>query len=947
MDAYAIPRVEDSLHLLAGSKYFSKLDLRSGYWQVELEEDDKCKTAFQVGNLGFYEFNRMPFGLCNSPATFQRLMERCMGDMNLRDCLIYLDDIIIFSSNFEEHLEKLQAVFQRLSNNHLKLKGSKCEFFKSQVSYLGHIVSEEGIRTDPSKIEVVKTWPVPKSVKDVRQFLGFTGYYRRFIEGYSSIARPLNDLLIGNSPKEKPKKGRKPRSTGSAFIWETAQKEAFDTLINKLINPPVLAYADCRQPFKLHTDASSSGLGAVLYQNQEGIDRVIAYASRSLKPAERNYPAHKMEFLALKWAVTDKFHDYLYGSTFEVLTDNNPLTYILTTAKLDATGQRWVAALSNYDFTLTYRSGAQNVDADTLSRRPEITGQECRFPEVLRALSEGLSTSQVPIVHTLSLQASATEEEEEKIPEDLLQSTALTAHDWKKAQQKDRSISKIIRWIQDGLRPSAQLVETENIDQRFLRDWDKLILLDDVLHRRVTMDDGIFDQLVIPRQLYRDIFQSYHDDLGHQGRDRTLSLMKRRFFWPGMDSFVESNIQKCGRCIRRKILPKRAADLVRITSTAPMELVCIDYLKLERSKGGYENILVITDHFTRYAYAVPTRNQTARTTARVLLDNFFLHYVFPAKLHSDQGANFESRVIKSLCRLTGIKKTRTTPYHPMGNGMVERFNRTLLNMMGTLTDKQKSDWKAFVPTLCHAYNAARHDSTGQVPFYLMYGRHPRLAVDAFLGLKSSEPSVTSHADYVKKLKTRLAFAYDLASKEARKNADRHKVMYDMRVRHAALEPGDRVLVRKTGERGKHKIGDEWEHTAYIVDRQPIEGIPVFDVHQENDLTGKIRTLHRNMLLPFMGLPSELPPETKTPKRLVPDTPESSSSEDTSSDSDDSDSSFSEETEIDEQPMDSTTHRKNGRRRGTRIRRPPDRLQVGQMVNGVYEFYVPESMVTKL
>ena len=234
-----------------------------------------------------------------------------MGEINLRDCLIYLDDIIIFSSNIEEHLEKLQAVFQRLSNNNLKLKGSKCEFFKSQVSYLGHIVSEEGILTDPAKIEVVKTWPVPKSVKEVWQFLGFTGYYRRFIEGYSSIAHPLNDLLIGNSPKEKPKKGRKPQSTGTTFVRKAAQQEAFNTLVSKLIKPQVLAYADCRQSFKLHTDASSSGLGEVLYQHQDGLDRVIAYASRSLKPAERNYPAHKMEFLALKWAVTDKFHDYL------------------------------------------------------------------------------------------------------------------------------------------------------------------------------------------------------------------------------------------------------------------------------------------------------------------------------------------------------------------------------------------------------------------------------------------------------------------------------------------------------------------------------------------------------------------------------------------------------------------------------------------------------------
>lgn len=219
-DAYAIPRIEDSLHLLAGSKFFSKLDLRSGYWQVELKEEDKPKTAFQVGTLGFFEFNRMPFGLCNAPATFQRLMERCMGHMNLRDCLIYLDDIVIFSSNFEEHLEKLEAVFQRLHQNNLKLKGSKCEFFKHEVTYLGHIVSEDGIRTDPSKIEAVKTWPIPKSVKEIRQFLGFTGYYRRFIKGYASIARPLNDLLVGISPNDKVKKGRKPRTTVAIFLCQ-------------------------------------------------------------------------------------------------------------------------------------------------------------------------------------------------------------------------------------------------------------------------------------------------------------------------------------------------------------------------------------------------------------------------------------------------------------------------------------------------------------------------------------------------------------------------------------------------------------------------------------------------------------------------------------------------------------------------------------------------------
>ena len=197
-DAYPIPRIEDSLHLLVGSRFFTKLDLKAGYWQVELKEEDKPKTAFHVGNLGFYECNRMPFGLCNAPATFQRLMERAMGDINLRDCLIYLDDIIIFSDTFENHLCRLAAVFQRIHQYNLKLKASKCEIFRSEVTYLGHVVSESGIKTDPEKIKVLKEWLAPKSVKDVRKLLGVTGYYRRFVKGFARMVRPLNDLLIGN-----------------------------------------------------------------------------------------------------------------------------------------------------------------------------------------------------------------------------------------------------------------------------------------------------------------------------------------------------------------------------------------------------------------------------------------------------------------------------------------------------------------------------------------------------------------------------------------------------------------------------------------------------------------------------------------------------------------------------------------------------------------------------
>ena len=853
-DAHAIPRIDDTLHLLAGAKYFSTLDLKSGYWQVEMKEADKAKTAFQVGSLGFYECNRMPFGLCNAPATFQRLMERCMGDLNLRDCLIYLDDIIIFSSTFDEHMERLQAVFERLQEHNLKLKPSKCELFKGRVSYLGHVVSDEGIHTDPAKIEAVKSWPVPKSIKDVRRFLGFTGYYRKFIQGFAAIARPLNDLLVGHvtNPKAKKKSVRK----RVPFKWGPEQQSSFEAVIDKLTNPPVLAYADYSLPFKVHTDASLNGLGAVLYQTQEGVDRVIAYASRSLKPSEKNYPAHKLEFLALKWSVTEKFHDYLYGSSFEVITDNNPLTYILTTAKLDATGQRWVASVSDYNFTIKYRSGKKNADADGLSRRQEDKTGECTvFPDVIKAVAMSVTATECPFIDSVyvSEASDSTPPFTEDISEQLLQTHGLSAKDWRKAQLQDLSLSFVIKCFEAGLPAPSRRSLDQAVDAKYLKEWDKMLLSNGVLHRKVTLNGQNFLQRVLPPAFREDVFEALHDDLGHQGRDRTMSLIKQRFFWPGMDTYIKNKVASCERCIRRTAGPDRS-KLVNITSTSPMEIVCLDYLTLERSKGGFEKILVITDHFSRYAQAIPTRNETAKTTARVLFDNYIVHYGFPARIHSDQGANFESNLIKELCKIAGVEKSRTTPYHPMGNGQVERFNQTLLQMLGTLQENQKSDWKAHVPTLVHAYNATFHDSTGFSPYFLMFGRHPRLAIDAFLGLNSDSLNSTSQTEYIRKLRDCLSFAYQKAREVFKKAGSRHKLNYDLRARSSVLRIGDRVLVKNAGIRGRCKLADRWEKNPYIVIDQPNDDIPVYRVKREG-ARSKTRVLHRNFLLPFIGLPT--------------------------------------------------------------------------------------------
>ena len=847
-DSYNLPRIDDTINTLIGAKYFTKLDLRSGYWQVEMEETDKAKTAFTVGNLGFYECNRMAFGLTNAPATFQRLMERCMGAMNLKECLIFLDDILVFSSNFEEHLERLEAVFSRLQQHGLKLKPSKCEFFKNRVQYLGHVVSESGVQTDPEKISALASWPEPDNIKSLRSFLGFTGYYRRFIKDYAKIVKPLNDLLVGH-PTHTPVSKKKRKKVSVLWEWGEAQQCAFNTITS----PPVLAYADFSKPFVLHTDASTEGLGAVLYQVQEGQERVIAYASRGLRNSEKHYPAHKLEFLCLKWSVTEKFHDYLYGNKFEVCTDNNPLTYVLSSAKLDATGHRWLAALSSFDFKLTYRSGRSNGDADGLSRRPQETTE--MFPDVVKAISQAyiVSRDSCPYVETLVITSQSQIVDSEECPP--LESTELSSVDWAVEQSKDITLSRVIYLLRNGYNPENTCRTKEDLNvSKYLKDWKKLSFKNNILYRTTMIDGQQTTQLVLPVHYRSIVLKLLHDDSGHQGRDRTISLVRSRFFWPGLDSDVEKKVKTCDRCIMRKSNPGPSAELVNIVSSQPMELVCIDFLTLERSKGGFEKILVLTDHFTRYAQAFPTRNELAKTTAKVLFDNFIVHYGFPARLHSDQGRNFESSVIRELCSLAGVEKSRTTPYHPMGNGMVERFNQTLLNMLGTLEDHKKEDWKSYVAPLVHSYNATKHPSTGYSPYFLMFGRHPRLAVDAYLGIsKTEEYEIVSQDHYATKLKKRLQFAYKVASKEAEKSSQRHKSNYDLKVREATLDIGDRVLIRQVAFKGRHKISDKWVKDPYIIVDIPIAGIPVFRVQKESD-SSVTKTLHRNLLLPFSAIP---------------------------------------------------------------------------------------------
>ena len=339
-----------------------------------------------------------------------------------------------------------------------------------------------------------------------------------------------------------------------------------------------------------------------------------------------------------------------------------------------------------------------------------------------------------------------------------------------------------------------------------------------------------------------------HDEVGHQGRVRTLSLLRERFFWPGMQVEATQHIAKCSRCLKRKSTPQ-VAPLQPIFVSQPLELVHLDYLTLEPSKGNIENVLVITDHFTRYALAYASKTQTAQATARILWDNFICHYGFPEQFISDQGRNFESDLIQELCKIAGVKKLHTTPYHPQSNGQCERFNSTLCNMLGTLSDEEKSDWKSHLGCMTHAYNCTKHTSTTYSPYYLMFDRHPRLPIDVEFGLHKPNCSDNcSKSRYIQKLRRRLNYAHKKASKYSSEQAQKYKTSYDKSVKGPQLQVNDLVLVKIVAHKARHKIQDRWESEEYIVLEQPIPGTPVYRVRP---VTGtKVRTLHRNLLLPL-------------------------------------------------------------------------------------------------
>ena len=599
---------------------------------------------------------------------------------------------------------------------------------------------------------------------------------------FASIAKPLQQLTEKNS----------------IFEWTVECQCAFDELRACLISPPVLSYPDYSRRFILDTDASDVGIGAVLSQvREDGSEGVVANASRLLSRPERRYCVTRKELLAVV-EIVHHFRQYLLGREFTLRTDHSSLVWVRNFKKPEGQLARWLEKLEEYNFTIIHASpgiathalsrvpcrqcGSENHDSD------DVTGEE---------ITVRLFTQALPVSNT---------------PEDM------RCH-----QLDDDWIRPVYRAVLSGQQPSQDVEKSWSRDSRLLvQQWEFLCIKHGVLWKRRLGGKGNDLQLVLPTKLHADVLQSLHEGSlsAHLGEEKMLHQLKERFYWPGSAHAVREYCATCVTCCTRKsAAPKRKAELQTIQAGYPLQVVCVDIMgPLPETEEGSKYVLVAVDYFTRWVEAYGIPNQEATTVGRKLVDEMFCRFSPPEQLHSDQGRQFESELVKEICKLLGVRKTHTTPYHPQGNGMVERFNRTLLDMLSTTVGDHPSNWEHNLRKVCLAYNSSVHASTGFSPFFLMFGRQVTLPVDLMYGISHEEEVLLP--EYVERLKERLRGAYALVRERCGTEHRRQKAIYDEKVHGAPFNPGDLVWLHSPAvPRGlSRKLHRPWKGPFKVVER---------------------------------------------------------------------------------------------------------------------------------
>ena len=711
----------------------------------------------------------MPFGLCNAPSSFQRSMDTVLAGLKWRTCIVYLDDVLVFSSDFDSHLKNLEAVFQRFQEHGLKLNVSKCNFAQQELRYLGYVITPNGILPDPEKVSAVNNIAVPTTKSELKSFLGLTSYYRRFVNSYATVAAPLFRLL----------------REATSFQWSQVEQDAFDRLKATLTSSPLLVHPDWTRAFQLQTDASDFAIASILVQrDDDGNERVICYGSRQLSDSERKYDTREKELLAVVWGC-ESFRKYLSGQRFTVETDHANLRWLMSGKYQTGRLARWVMRLQEFDFDVRHKPGNANSNADALSRLPTTT-----VPQQGPLFAVTQDVIELPSSDSLREQ-----------------------------QESDPLLSDVMAYVKC---PEKRVISPEV--REVLRDTGTITVDDNTgLLMHQSMRNGRRHYVpILPPSTRRSVLRALHElpMAGHLGYKKTYHRIRSRFYWKGMTQDIKDFVRSCITCQARKTPQPRSAGLLQpFSASKPFEMVGVDIFgPLPLTARGNRYIVVMVDRFSRWTELSAVPDITATTVADAVVEHVVLRHGCPNQILSDRGSQFTSKLFRRIASRLGIKKVFTSPYHPQTNGQVERHNRYIAAALTAYVNDHQDDWDEYLQAVAFAYRTSLVDAIGNTPFYLVHGRDARLPTDVLLG--NQEDLEEDVHRYGLTLTRRIKDAYDTARVCQEKSDSVRKKAYDAAHHPVDFEEGSLVLLHSSARKPgiSPKLSKQYDGPYRVVQR---------------------------------------------------------------------------------------------------------------------------------
>ena len=798
--SYPLPVIDDILAQLKGAKYFSSLDLKSGYWQVKMADSDKEKTAFAC-HRGLFEFNVMPFGLSNAPGVFQELMAVVLSDSG-HFALAYLDDILLFSRTLDEHLTHIQLVFDRLKQHGLKLKLSKCQFLRTETNYLGFVINKEGIQPEPQKVEVIRGLPEPRSVREVRSFIGMVGYYRRFVPNMSEIAEPLIALTRKHAH----------------FKWTEKCQVAFDFIKESLTTIPLLTYPDPNLPYTLYTDASDHCVGACLTQVSEidGVEKPLYFLSHRLSDTQTRWATIEKEAFAIYFALK-KLDHYLHGAEFVIKCDHKPLKYVLDAPMQNRKIQLWALSIAGYNCQVEYIPGPQNMCADLLSRVPPSYFKD-EPPELELDLDVDERTLEIAVLDSHQFDPRQLAScEADKIVDPSEEETDM--FDMAAEQLKDEVVTGIMRDLKADNCPRT-------MDKRYM-------VKENVLYYITDPDNEPVMRVLVPSHLRSRVLTQYHDDNGHMGLDKTYDTAKSKYYWPNMYKTIHQYVSDCIVCQQRNL--KKIKPPVQESDTPPYPFAKVG-LDLSgpytRTLAGNKYIVSFIDWYSGWVEAFAVPDKCADTIAHLILEEIFPRFGAPLEIVTDNGTENENKVVREVLQTLNIHHVRTSYYHPQGNAKVERCHRTLHDILSKLMKGDDTSWDVKLNQALAAMRFNVSETTKFSPYFLLYNRDVVLPLDnlmkprrKYLGEEQHKIALEKQHHTFRLVHRHMKHAKQRQLKYANKNA-----------KLVEIEVGDAVYHKN--HQKSNKLQSNWRPYYRVVEkRTPLTFII------RNQLDGKVTKAH--------------------------------------------------------------------------------------------------------